>query len=299
MATHQRGSHTKHPAATDVELIVADYAGACFGVKRALELARETLAHSTLPVCTLGPLIHNPTVVGELASLGAQVVHDPSEAANAALILRSHGVSPQEERIAKQVSASVVDATCPFVKRLQKSITELECLGYQIILVGEHGHPEVEAARAYAHECLVVERGSELAASTVSSHVGVVVQTTQMRSRLREVTDALIASGHVRDLRVIDTICEATAERQNAAVDLARQVDAMVVIGGHNSANTCHLAELCAQHAPTYHVEHVAELCLSWFEHTQSIGITAGASTPQEQIVELAKALRVLLREQQ
>lgn len=265
------------------EIRVAAEAGACYGVERALDMVRKAAAAEPGAVRTLGPLIHNPTVVSDLEAKGVRVVASPEEAAGTTLVLRTHGVMPEVEEAARTACPQVIDATCPFVKRAHQAAEQLTREGYQVIVVGEAGHPEVEGTVGHAPEALVVGSAAELEGVKLGRRVGVVVQTTMRKAILQEVIDALI--GRVEELRLVDTICKATSDRQRAAAALAKEADVMVVIGGRNSANTTRLAEICAAACPhTHHVEGAGELEAAWFHGAHLIGITAGASTPQEQI---------------
>lgn len=275
-------------------VVVADQAGACYGVNRALEMVERAAVESASPVRTLGPLIHNPTVVSELEARGVGVVERPEDACGATLVLRTHGVTPDEEARARAACVQVIDATCPFVVRAHDAAARLTAEGYQVIVVGEAGHPEVEGTLGHAPGAVVVSGPDELAAVKVGRKVGLVVQTTQSRELLRSVVAALV--GRCAELRLVDTICEATSERQRAARELAARSDAMVVIGGRNSANTTRLAEICAAScARTHHIEGAGELEGGWFEGASAIGVTAGASTPQRQIDEVVAAIRSLV----
>ncbi len=275
-------------------VVVADKAGACFGVERALKLALETGRAAEGPVHTLGPLIHNPVVVRELESSGVTVVASTDEVGEGAtLLLRTHGVTPAVEEAARAAGATVLDATCPFVKKCHRAAERLVAEGYQLIIVGEDGHPEVEGTLGHAPGALVIGTPKEAAAAELKRKVGIVVQTTQAEDNLRAIVSALL--GRCEELRVIDTICEATHERQDAASALAGQADVMVVIGGRNSANTRHLAEICAEHcARTHHIETADELEPAWFAGAALIGVTAGASTPQAHIDSVVAAIERL-----
>lgn len=264
-------------------ILTADEAGACYGVERALAMAERAVADAAGPVHTLGPLIHNPRVVADLESAGITVVGTPAEAAGETLLLRTHGVTPEMEREARATCRRVLDATCPFVKKVHIAAERLSREGNQVVVVGEAGHPEVEATVAHAAGALVVDSAAEARSLGLHGKVGVVVQTTQSHERLVEVVDELLA--HADEVRVFDTICEATSGHQRACDELARKVDVMIVIGGRNSANTTRLAEIAAQSCPsTHHVECADELDPTWFVGAQVIGITAGASTPASQI---------------
>lgn len=262
---------------------IAKNAGACYGVKRALELAHEA-GRSAGPVHTLGPLIHNPRVVNDLAAEGIEVAETLDDVGEGVLVLRSHGTAPQIVEDAVARGFEVVDATCPYVSKVQRRARELAEAGYGVVIIGEPGHAEVEGIRAWAGDAVVaVADVPERLPAELPPRVGVVIQTTQSADRV----DAVLATlkPRVEELRVEDTVCFATQERQAAAEELAARVDVMLVIGGRNSGNTRRLYEICkAQCARTHHIESADEMDASWFADAKSIGITAGASTPQEHI---------------
>ena len=265
------------------EIRVASEAGACYGVERALQMVEAAASESSVAVRTLGPLIHNPRVVAELAEKGVTVVDSPEQAAGDALLLRTHGVTPDEEGRARRLCARVLDATCPFVKKVHLAAERLSADGYQVVVVGEAGHPEVEATLPHAPGAVVVGSADEARALPHVRKIGVVVQTTARRALLAEVVSELL--GIAEEVRVVNTICEATSGHQAAADELAAKADVMVVIGGRNSANTTRLAEISAARCPrTHHIEGADELEAAWFEGAALIGITAGASTPASQI---------------
>lgn len=269
---------------------VADKAGACFGVERGLRFVEEFAAKADgKPVHTLGPLIHNPIVVSDLEARGVRVTESLDVEPGSVLVLRTHGVPPQVEQAARDAGLEVVDATCPFVKACHLHAWNLSQEGYQVIVVGEYGHPEVEATAAYA-DALVVSCAEEAAIVPLRRKVAVIVQTTQTQALLREVVAQLVV--RTDELRVMNTICSATSERQAAAAELASRSDVMVVVGGKSSANTTHLAEICAQACPnTHHIESPDELEAAWFEGAELVGITAGASTPASHIESVRVAI--------
>ncbi len=263
----------------------AKCAGACYGVQRALNMALDTVSKGSRAV-TLGPLIHNPQVVAQLAERGIRAVESPEQAVEGSVIIRSHGVTPQVRREIEARGLPVVDATCPHVARAQKAAAKLARECGHVVVVGEAGHPEVEGLVAYAREAggevLVAGRETDVPAG-LSGKVGVVVQTTQTREAFEEVLAALRDRGV--ECVVKDTVCLATRERQESAADLAREVDAMIVIGGRNSSNTTRLAEICSSVCGnTHHIERASELDPAWFDQCTEVGITAGASTPEDQI---------------
>lgn len=265
------------------EIHIAREAGACYGVERALQMVELAADERSGAVHTLGPLIHNPRVVADLAARGVDAVDAPEQAAGDTLLLRTHGTAPAEEERARELCLRVLDATCPFVKKVHLAAERLSGEGYQVVVVGEAGHPEVEATLPHAPGAVVVGSAEEAAALPRARKIGVVVQTTARRALLAQIVEALL--GRAEEVRVINTICEATASHQAAAEELARDADVMIVIGGRISANTTRLAEISAAHcARTHHVEGADELRPEWFQGAGVIGITAGASTPASQI---------------
>jgi 4-hydroxy-3-methylbut-2-enyl diphosphate reductase len=276
---------------TTLHVRISQSAGFCWGVERALELAQRAADEAPGPVRSLGPLIHNPGVIADLEKRGVKVISHPEEAREGTVILRSHGVPREVKDQLAATDTEVVDATCTFVKSAQEKAAKLQRLGYFVIILGETDHPEVLALRSYAGEhSLVVESPADLPKELPSRRVGVVVQTTQSQERLAELVEYL--APRTRELLVHNTICSATEQRQTAAMAMADEVDAVVVVGGRNSGNTRRLAELCAARQPrTYHVESADELDPAWFEGLTVVGITAGASTPPEQIKAVADRL--------
>lgn len=277
------------------QILIAKHAGACYGVERALNMVGECPA-GTSSVHTLGPLIHNPGVVNQLASRGITAVETVEGLEpGSTVVIRSHGVVPQVVDRALEMGLTVVDATCPHVKKAHDAAAELASQGYGVVVVGEAGHPEVEGILARAgHGAQVIGTLEEAnAAALPSKRIGVVVQTTQSQDLLAGVVAALLP--RTRDLRVMNTICAATALRQKAAAELAASVDTMVVVGGKNSGNTRRLFEVCSLGcANTHHIEDVEELDASWFVSSVQIGVTAGASTPSDQIEAVVSKIRDL-----
>lgn len=271
---------------------VAKKAGACYGVNRALELALSC-QDAPQPVHTLGPLIHNPLVVARLAEQGVFEAAGLDDAGSGTVVIRSHGTGPQLIEEAERRGFNVVDATCPFVSKVQQHAAELGRQGYAVVIVGEAGHAEVEGIRAWGGPAVlaVVEEPEELPAA-LPPKVGVVVQTTQSEERYNRVLSAL--EQRCEEVRAFKTICSATQMRQQAAAELAAASDVMVVIGGRNSGNTRRLVEVCQACCPTYHVESAAELQAEWFAPHSRVGVTAGASTPQAHIDAVTAALEEL-----
>lgn len=264
----------------DLSIEVASHAGVCYGVERALKLAAHAAESARGSVTTLGPLIHNPIVVRDLKSAGVKGAQTVDEVESGTLIIRAHGVVPQVIDQARAKGLEVLDATCPYVKKVHMAAEKLVREGYQLIVVGESGHPEVEGILGHAGDAAhVVSTPHDLDGVDLARKVGVVVQTTQTPANLAAIVSALAL--RTMDLRVVNTICSATQERQDSAAELASRADVMIVIGGKNSGNTRRLAEICMACCPrTYHIEDSSEIQRTWFEGVALVGITAGASTP-------------------
>lgn len=276
-----------------MEIIVAKTAGFCFGVKRAMEMVTASLKDSTDSIYSLGPLIHNPEVVQQLEREGLQVVSNINEVPSGRVVIRSHGVGPSVYEYAAVNGLKVIDATCPFVKNVHQLALMLEHDGYQVIILGESDHAEVKGVmETLSGRALIVEDVSELEHFEPKSKVGIISQTTQDVAKLQELVSWI--TPHCKECRVFNTICSATASRQQETAELSRQVDLMIVVGGKNSANTKRLAEISSQFGtPTYHVETADELQIEWFQNINRIGITAGASTPDEHIKKVVEKIKI------
>ncbi|HAW71690.1 MAG TPA: bifunctional 4-hydroxy-3-methylbut-2-enyl diphosphate reductase/30S ribosomal protein S1 [Firmicutes bacterium] len=275
----------------NMNIHIADKAGFCFGVKRALDIVQDVLKEGQGPVCTLGPLIHNPRVVKELSDQGVRVIDDPVSAEAGIMVIRSHGATRDEVERAVAKGLKVVDATCPCLKQAQKRANELCGDGYYVVLLGEREHAEVRSILGSVDGTIhVIESTEEAKALQCSKKVALLSQTTQRYEDFQEVACALLPK--TREFLIVNTICNATVERQNAAEKMAKKVDVMVVIGGRNSANTARLFEICrSTGTPAYQIESAAELKPEWFAGAVEIGLTAGASTPQGQIEEVVNRM--------
>ena len=261
-----------------VKITIAKSAGFCFGVKRAIDLAQE-IASKNKNVYTFGPLIHNPQEVQRLEKENIKVIEDYSKIEEGILVLRTHGI-PLDiyENLSKKENIKIVDAACPFVKKAQDIIKELSKDSEQIVIVGEKKHPEVVALVSYGKgKCLVVEDKKDVENVKKTDIIYIVSQTTQSPKKFDEIVKEI---SKISQVRVFNTICRATFDRQSAAEKLAKEVDVMIVIGGKNSGNTTRLYQICSKITKTYHIENVDELDKSWFDNIKEVGITAGASTP-------------------
>ena len=277
-----------------MDIIVAEDAGFCFGVKRALDLVGQTAEAPGSQVYTWGALIHNPQEIARLEERGIRQVRSLEGLSDGALVLPAHGVDPAVEQEALARGLRVIDATCPFVKRAHDHIRTLSEEGYSVLILGDRGHREVLGLAARAGgKARIVTSADEVRSLPAHERCGLVVQTTQRPEALRQVTAVL--AGKCRELRIFNTICEATVRRQESARKLAESVDVMVVVGGRNSANTARLHEICAgAGARAHHIETAQELDADWLQGARWVGVTAGASTPAWIIDDVVSRLRAL-----
>jgi (E)-4-hydroxy-3-methyl-but-2-enyl pyrophosphate reductase len=265
---------------------VAQKSGFCFGVKRAVDMALKVKGKSN----TIGPLIHNPQVIAELKKMGVTSKDGIADVDSSTVIIRAHGASKGVIEELTKRGINVIDLTCPFVKKVQDYAIELEKQGYFIVVIGEENHPEVEAIVSHLNNVAVIDKVGKI--SNIGQHekIGVVVQTTQTIKLFEEVVAAL--EKRFNDVKICNTICNATQERQQEAIEIAKRSDIMVVVGGKNSANTRRLTELCSWIVATHHVETVDELKRDWFIGKNKAGIVAGASTSQDMIDKVAERIK-------
>jgi (E)-4-hydroxy-3-methyl-but-2-enyl pyrophosphate reductase len=275
-----------------MKVFLVKKAGFCFGVKRAIKLAFDVATKKNEKVYTWGPLIHNPQVVEDLKEKGVYPVEDLRKIRKGTLIIRSHGIHPKILERIKKKKIEVVDATCPFVKKAQKEATLLSEQGYQVVVVGEADHPEVQGIRGYVDGSVLIINHNHMSKNL--SHfkkLGVIAQTTLNIDAFKHVIGELVEKAD--ELKVCNTICHATARAQKATLKLASSMDMMIVVGGHNSANTTRLARLCQRiGTPTHHIETARELRRGWFKGKSRVGVTGGASTPDWLIQEVVEGIR-------
>jgi 4-hydroxy-3-methylbut-2-enyl diphosphate reductase len=277
-----------------VQVKIAKTAGFCWGVRRTVDKLMEVAEGAGHPVVTLGPVIHNPQAVERIREKGVGTVGAVGEVADGTtVVVRTHGAVKSEMAAAKERGLEVVDGTCPYVKYPQAMAQRLSREGYHVVVVGDASHAEVKGVVSYAEgPCTVVKPGAPLP-ELPGKKVAVIAQTTCIGADFERVVGAL-ALRH-KEVRAVNTICYDTDERQDDARALAREVDAVVVVGGRNSANTRHLAEICREIQPrTWHVETADEVDGAWFDGCRSIGVSAGASTPDWVVEGVAERLRSL-----
>ncbi len=280
-----------------MQIRLASSCGFCYGVKRAVSLALEA-SEKKNDCYTLGPIIHNPQVVGLLSEKGVNAVESLSEVKSGTIIIRSHGVGPACYEEAEEKGLSIVDATCPHVKRAQQDAKAAINENLTLVILGEKNHPEVISINLWTNnKGIIVESEEDAENIPIVENMGVVVQTTFSQFKFQSILNIL--EKKAKNLKVYKTICNATEERQDAAVALAKEVDVMIVIGGKNSGNTRRLAEVCREvGCRTYHIETAADLDSSWFNGAQTAGVTAGASTPDwiiKEVIETMKEFEQLL----
>lgn len=278
------------------EVITAKSAGFCFGVKRAVDMVYDE-AKKGERVYTLGPIIHNQQVVEDLEKKGVKVidsVNDINNGYDATVIIRSHGVPEKVIKALREKNVNIVDATCPFVLKIHKIVKEASQNGKTIIIIGSDNHPEVEGIKGWCvNEPVVLESVEEAENYTVdgTKKLCVVSQTTFNYKKFKDIVDILSKKSY--DIDVMNTICNATEERQTEAGTIARQSDAMLVIGGKHSSNTQKLYEICRKECEnTYFIQTLDDLDLKQLQSFRSVGITAGASTPNNIIKEVQSYVR-------
>jgi 4-hydroxy-3-methylbut-2-enyl diphosphate reductase len=282
-------------------ILIARSAGFCFGVKRAIAIADETAGKQRdparageEPIHSLGPIIHNPQAVERLEKKGVRVVGGVDEISCGKAIIRSHGVTRGDRNALERKGITIIDATCPFVAKAQDHARTLSREGYAVVVVGDPNHPEVQGIISYIDEAVpVFSTVAEMKRAKGVRKVGIVAQTTQSFDNLMAFVNEAIR--RFTEVRVFNTICNATSLRQEESTGLAGKADAVFVLGGYNSANTRRLAEICRAINPrTHHIERDAEMTLAMVEGANTVGVTAGASTPQWIIEGLVDRLKDL-----
>ena len=282
----------------NVEL--AKTAGFCFGVKRAVDTVYKQIEkHQSEKIFTYGPIIHNEEVIKDLRSHGVEVLNDEEELKTAdadVVVIRSHGVAKYIYDILEERGITCVDATCPFVKKIHKIVAEKSAEGSYIVIVGNGEHPEVQGIRGWAGEQVTVVQTQEDAERfelpDKDQKVCIVAQTTFNYNKFKELVE--IISKKRYDIVVLNTICNATKERQTEARQIAARVDAMVVIGDKRSSNTQKLFEICKEEClNTYYIQTLDDLDINQLRSVESVGITAGASTPNKIIEEVQNNVRI------
>jgi 4-hydroxy-3-methylbut-2-enyl diphosphate reductase len=273
-----------------MQVKVADSYGFCFGVKRAIKLAEET-PNSV----TLGPLIHNPKEINRLENnYNVKVAEDIDALENEKnVIIRTHGIPKNDLDTLHQRDVDVTDATCPFVIKPQEICQDMDEQGYDVVIFGDINHPEIKGIMSYVKNPIVVLSAEELEQYQIKERVAIVAQTTKRKDDYLKVVNKLIVEH--REVRVFNTICNATFDNQDAAFNLSKEVDIMLIIGGKNSSNTTQLYNISKQNCDSsYLIEDVNDIDEVWFKNRHICGITAGASTPDWIVDEVMNKVRSL-----
>ncbi len=276
------------------EVILAENAGFCFGVKRAVDTSLEAKKSSKENIYTFGPLVHNKNVINKLNGEGIYEVNDEGlqkVSSEDTIVIRSHGVAPQLMKKIKDTGAHVIDVTCPYVTAIHKNIKKYYDLGYQIVIVGDEKHPEVIGSNGWCNNTAIITRdGSEI--NITADKVCIVAQTTEKISNLEKVKEAV--SKQCKEVVTFNTICSATKERQKSAEETSKIVDVMLVVGSSTSSNTTKLYEICKKNCEnTFFIDNSNEIP-SWImesNEVKKVGVTAGASTPDWIIQEVLDKL--------
>lgn len=271
-----------------MKIVLAESYGFCFGVKRAIKIAEENRNSATY-----GPLIHNANEIDRLKNdfnVALSENLDSFRSGDTAVI-RTHGIPKQELTLLHERQVNVVDATCPYVTKPQQIVEEMSSQGYDIVIFGDEAHPEIKGVKSYASaNVYVVNSADEIAELKLREKVATVAQTTRKIEDYQQIVGRLMQSH--KEVRVFNTICNATFDNQDAVRELAQKADIMIIIGGKNSSNTKQLHSIAKDYCPdSYHIESKEDLRREWFEHKELCGISAGASTPDWIIDEVVSAI--------
>lgn len=274
-----------------MKVIVAQGCGFCPGVRNAIKIAQQTLAKRK-NVYSLGEIIHNKDVVQQLEQDGLNITENIKKISTGTIIIRSHGAGQQQLAQIRKKGLKIVDATCILVKRVQKIAKMLHRQGYKVVIIGDKGHPEVQAVIGSAPDICVIGDKADIKTLEKNKKLGIICQTTQSPEHFAKMI-AEIAETPFTELKVINTLCKEAIKRQTCAVQLCQEVDIMFILGGLHSANTKKLAELCKKHnKKTFHLQNFKELDKSILSGNNVAGVTAGASTPQWIIDDFVESLR-------
>ena len=282
-----------------MKVTVAKTAGFCFGVKRAVETVYKQIEENPgMPIYTWGPIIHNEQVLEDLEKKGVKMIESLEEAeaiTGGIIVVRAHGIGRELYEKLNRPGISLIDATCPFVKKIHRTVEEKSGEGYRVVVVGSSAHPEVQGIVGWSKTPADVVESIENAENYVpepEKKVCIVAQTTFNYKKFKDVVEKISEKSY--DSIAVDTICNATYERQREAALLAEESDIMLVIGGRSSSNTQKLYEICRQHCPqTYYIQTALDIGDDWFWTDASVGITAGASTPKNIIEEVYTNVRL------
>lgn len=281
-----------------MEIIIAKNSGLCYGVKRAIQIAKETLSEEKGKVFTLGDLIHNPQVIADLEQQGIRSLEDLDCLTEGTVIIRSHGVSPEIYKKIEEKNIKIVDATCPIVKRIQRLVEALAQDEEEIVIVGNKNHPESRGLIGYSQgKGIIIESESQAQKMPKKKRRAVLVQSTQDMNLFQNVVALLIEK--TEELKIFNTICQSTQTRQKSTSELASRVDTLFIIGGKNSSNTHKLYQISKRVLPNTHfIESSAQITSEMLKGAKKIGLSGGASTPPEAIEEAVVRIKSYFEQQ-
>jgi 4-hydroxy-3-methylbut-2-enyl diphosphate reductase len=275
-----------------MDIIIAKNCGLCYGVKRALELAKSTRRRQPGKVFTLGELIHNPQVIAQLEKQGIQAIENPGPVTTGPVIIRSHGVAPRVYELLERKKIKIVDATCPIVKKIQRLVERLTQENKEVVIVGNREHPEIKGLIGYSRgKGRIIENEAQVQALPRRKKRAVLAQSTQDIFLFGRIVAALVEKTDC--LEVHNTICHSTQTRQKSTSELAAQVDVLFIVGGKKSSNTNKLYEISKRIQPnTYFIENAGQITPQMLRGARKIGLSGGASTPPEAIEEAVARIR-------
>jgi len=274
-----------------MRIIRATHLGMCFGVRDAIALALASAEAG--PLTILGDLVHNPTVLGALAARSIAIANDPADVTTHTLMVTAHGASARTLASTRALGLNVVEATCPLVHVAHRAVAELVRDQYHVVIIGQRDHVEVRGLTGDLDDFDVVLDEAGVMALEEHPRIGIAAQTTQSIEKVQHLVEVIRRRFPQSDVRFLDTVCRPTKERQSAAVEMARQADVVIVVGGRSSNNTRELARTCARYCDrVHHVQTDAEVCPEWFDGVEAVGLTAGTSTPDEVIDRVEARIR-------
>jgi 4-hydroxy-3-methylbut-2-enyl diphosphate reductase len=281
-----------------MKILRAEHLGMCFGVRDAIKLALDTARRE--PLTVLGDLVHNETVLSELQNQGVRIEQKPADVATSTVMITAHGASERKLTETRGLGLNVLQATCPLVHVAHRAVAKLVADGFHPVIIGKRNHVEVRGLMEDLAEFDVVLNADEIKRLREKPRFGVAAQTTQPIERVRQLVRLLQETFPRSEVRFVDTVCQPTKQRQTAAIELAKQCDVVIVIGGANSNNTRELVQTCSQFCPrVHHVQTAEDLREEWFSAEGIVGITAGTSTPdiiiqgvEARLIELSSKLR-------
>jgi 4-hydroxy-3-methylbut-2-enyl diphosphate reductase len=280
-----------------MKIIRAEHLGMCFGVKDAITLALQTARQE--PLTILGDLVHNETVLAELRARGVRIEQSAADVATQTVMITAHGASDRKITETRKLGLNVLQATCPLVQVAHRTLRKLIAEGFHPVIIGKRDHVEVRGMTEDLDQFDIVLCDEDIARLTEREKFGVIAQTTQPIDKVRQLAQAIRDHFPKSELRFVDTVCQPTKQRQSAAIELAQKCDVVIVIGGAHSNNTHELVRTCSRFCTrVHHVQTADDLRAEWFSGAETVGLTAGTSTPDSIINEIEQKLQSMPKEQ-